>query len=58
MESVEGIKGEVFSHLEKLFKEPDCSRPLLDGIAFISLTVSQSLLIEEPFLEVEIKADV
>lgn len=56
MESVRGIKGEVFSLFGKRFKEPDSNIPTLDGIEFKALTIAKSHLIKEPFTKVKIKA--
>ncbi|XP_058747173.1 uncharacterized protein LOC131620182 [Vicia villosa] len=47
--SVKEVKDAVKAHFESKFKEDCLERPLLDGIAFNSLSEEQSLSIEVPF---------
>lgn len=58
MEFVKGIKDEVFRFYEEMFKDPDSNRPTLDGIQFKALSQVQSQIIEEPFIEKEIKSTI
>ncbi|XP_058754420.1 uncharacterized protein LOC131627572 [Vicia villosa] len=53
--SVKEVKDKVKSHFECKFKEDCFERPLLDGIAFKSLSEDQACSLEVPFSMEEIK---
>ncbi|XP_058783451.1 uncharacterized protein LOC131658138 [Vicia villosa] len=54
-ESVEDVKGTVFSYFEHKFLETEETRPVLDGIFFNSINGMEVADLEKLFLEPEIK---
>ncbi|XP_058783877.1 uncharacterized protein LOC131658622 [Vicia villosa] len=55
LESVGDIKEEVFRHFKDKFKEDELERPLLDGILFNNIGEADSVMLDSPFSEEEIK---
>ncbi|XP_058776291.1 uncharacterized protein LOC131650607 [Vicia villosa] len=55
IDSVDGVKEEVFNHFEKKFVETEVVRPLLEGIPFNCISREEANGLERPFLEREIK---
>lgn len=55
IEGVVEVKHEIKCYFENFFKESNSMRPTPDGLSFKKMSTADSLSIEEPFKEEEIK---